>query len=154
MPRSRASPPLRFPARATMRLTAPLSDLFQLVAGGELDDGQVIERLIDACHRNRLIKDDGLRTVTATIQSARAGLKFPRSRPAAILPAKDPPGVSGKKGPGGGSNSARWRDDQPQVFLLIGLALAACEHVPPRRFQLFEGFVAANGLTFAETFHA
>ena len=54
--------------------------LFQLVAGGELDDGQVIERLIDACHRNQLVEDDGWRTVIATIRSARAGLKFPRAR--------------------------------------------------------------------------
>jgi hypothetical protein len=58
--------------------------LFQLVAGGELDRGQVIERLIDACHRNGLVNDDGWRTVMATIRSGMgAGLKFPRSRPGA-----------------------------------------------------------------------
>jgi hypothetical protein len=55
--------------------------LSQLVAGGELDRAQVIERLIDACHRNGLVADDGWRTVMATIHSGMgAGLKFPRSR--------------------------------------------------------------------------
>jgi hypothetical protein len=53
--------------------------LFQLVAGG-LDRDHVIDGLIGACHRNHLIEDDGLRSVTATIQSARAGMKYPRSR--------------------------------------------------------------------------
>ena len=58
--------------------------LFQLVAGGELNGDQVSERLIEASHRNGLVKDDGLRTVLATIQSgARAGLNHPRSRPGA-----------------------------------------------------------------------
>lgn len=55
--------------------------LFQLVAGGELDRDRVIDRLIDACHRNGLVKDDGLRSVRLTIRSAyRAGLAYPRSR--------------------------------------------------------------------------
>jgi hypothetical protein len=55
--------------------------LFQLVAGGELDRGQVIERLIDACHRNGLVADDGWRTVMATIRSGMgAGLQHPRCR--------------------------------------------------------------------------
>jgi hypothetical protein len=55
--------------------------LFQLVAGGELDRDQVIDRLLDACQRNGLVKDDGLRSVRATMRSAyRAGLTFPRSR--------------------------------------------------------------------------
>jgi hypothetical protein len=55
--------------------------LFQLVAGGELDRTQVIERLIDACHRNGLVAEDGWKTVMATINSAmRAGLQHPRSR--------------------------------------------------------------------------
>ena len=55
--------------------------LFQLVAGGELDRDQVTERLIDACHRNGLIADDGWRCALATIRSAmRAGLQHPRSR--------------------------------------------------------------------------
>ena len=55
--------------------------LFQLVAGGELDRANVVDRLVDASHRNGLVKDDGLRSVMATIRSgAGAGLKFPRSR--------------------------------------------------------------------------
>jgi hypothetical protein len=55
--------------------------LFQLVAGGELDWAHVVDRLIDASHRNGLVKDDGLRSVKATINSGMgAGLKFPRSR--------------------------------------------------------------------------
>ena len=55
--------------------------LFQLVAGGELGKAEVFHGLIDACHRNGLIGDDGERSVRATIRSAaKAGLKFPRSR--------------------------------------------------------------------------
>lgn len=58
--------------------------LSQLVAGGELDQAQVTERLIDACHRNGLIADDGWRTVLATMRSGmRAGMQRPRSRPGA-----------------------------------------------------------------------
>jgi hypothetical protein len=55
--------------------------LFQLVAGGELDHGEVFDRLVDACHRNGLVKDDGLRSVVNTIRSGRrAGLQYPRTR--------------------------------------------------------------------------
>ena len=55
--------------------------LFQLVAGGELDRARVIECLIDGCHRNGLVADDGWRTVMVTIHSGmRAGLQHPRSR--------------------------------------------------------------------------
>jgi hypothetical protein len=55
--------------------------LFQLVAGGELGNAEVIHGLIAACHRNGLIGDDGERSVRATIRSAaNAGLKLPRSR--------------------------------------------------------------------------
>jgi hypothetical protein len=56
--------------------------LAQLVGGGELlDRDHVIDGLIGACHRNRLIETDGLRSVMATIASGMAaGLKFPRSR--------------------------------------------------------------------------
>ena len=54
--------------------------LHQLIAGGELDQALVEHRLIEACHANGLIKDDGLRSVLATIRSARAGLQHPRSR--------------------------------------------------------------------------
>jgi hypothetical protein len=54
--------------------------LFQLVAGGELDQALVEDRLIEACKANGLVKDDGLRSVLATVASARAGLQHPRSR--------------------------------------------------------------------------
>jgi hypothetical protein len=58
--------------------------LFQLVAGGELERDEVIDQLVDACQRNGLVKDDGLRSVMATIASAyRAGIQYPRSRPGA-----------------------------------------------------------------------
>jgi hypothetical protein len=55
--------------------------LFQLVAGGELDGGAVEQRLVAACQTNGLVRDDGARSVLATIRSgARAGLQYPRSR--------------------------------------------------------------------------
>ena len=57
--------------------------LFQLVAGGELDEREVLDRLIQAAHANGLMTDpdDGPRKVWTTIQSGRrAGLQHPRSR--------------------------------------------------------------------------
>jgi hypothetical protein len=55
--------------------------LHQLVAGNELDGQHVVERLVDACHTNGLVADDGLASVVRTINSAaNAGLRFPRSR--------------------------------------------------------------------------
>jgi hypothetical protein len=64
-----------------MPSTARYRRLFQLVAGGELSNAEVFNGLIDACHRNGLMGDDGERSVRATIRSAAtAGLKFPRSR--------------------------------------------------------------------------
>jgi hypothetical protein len=57
--------------------------LGQLVGGGELDGGLVRHRLIDASSANGLVADDGLPSVLATIESGmRAGLRYPRSRPA------------------------------------------------------------------------
>jgi hypothetical protein len=59
--------------------------LHQLVAGGELDAGDVEQGLIAASHANGLMTDpkDGPRKVLATIRSgARAGLLHPRSRQA------------------------------------------------------------------------
>jgi hypothetical protein len=57
--------------------------LHQLVAGAELDGGVVRHRLIDASTANGLVADDGLPSVLATIESGmRAGLQYPRSRPA------------------------------------------------------------------------
>jgi hypothetical protein len=56
--------------------------LFQLVAGGELDDQTVTNGLLDACRSNGLVNDDGLPSVEKTIDSgATAGLRYPRSRP-------------------------------------------------------------------------
>jgi hypothetical protein len=57
--------------------------LYQLVAGGELDDGEVKERLLAAAQANGLMTDpeDGPCAVLRTIASgAKAGLRFPRSR--------------------------------------------------------------------------
>jgi hypothetical protein len=55
--------------------------LFQLVAGGELDAGVVEDRLVQACHVNGLIADDGLRSIEKTIASgAQAGMQHPRRR--------------------------------------------------------------------------
>jgi hypothetical protein len=50
---------------------------FQLVAGGELKEGDVTEALIKACEKNGLLDEDGLRAVMATIRSGAR----PRSRP-------------------------------------------------------------------------
>jgi hypothetical protein len=57
--------------------------LFQLVAGGELSEGEVLARLIDAARANGLMADpnDGPRRVFATIGSGRrAGMQHPRTR--------------------------------------------------------------------------
>jgi putative DNA primase/helicase len=56
--------------------------LHQLVAGGELNSGEVEGRLIGASAANGLIAADGLPSVMATIESGRrAGLQQPRRRP-------------------------------------------------------------------------
>jgi len=58
--------------------------LGQLVAGGELDRRDVTERLIEASHRNGLAHDDGMSSVTQTLQSGfSAGMRCPRARGAA-----------------------------------------------------------------------
>jgi hypothetical protein len=57
--------------------------LFQLVAGGELSEQEVLARLIEAANANGLMSDpdDGPRKVAKTIESARrAGMQSPRSR--------------------------------------------------------------------------
>jgi hypothetical protein len=55
--------------------------LYQLVAGNEIDEQTVVDGLIEACHANGLVADDGLASVLRTIRSAaNAGLRFPRSR--------------------------------------------------------------------------
>jgi hypothetical protein len=54
--------------------------LFQLVAGGELSESEVIAALQQACVANGLAVDDGWGSVRATIRSGRsAGLQHPRS---------------------------------------------------------------------------
>ena len=56
-------------------------NLFQLVAGGELDEAEVLAALEGACVANGLAKDDGWGSVRATIRSGRnAGMLHPRSR--------------------------------------------------------------------------
>ena len=55
--------------------------LFQLVAGGELAEAEVIAALQQACVTNGLAADDGWGSVHATIRSGRgAGMQHPRSR--------------------------------------------------------------------------
>jgi hypothetical protein len=55
--------------------------LFQLVAGGELDADVVKDRLVEACHVNGIIADDGLCSVKKTTASgAQAGIRHPRGR--------------------------------------------------------------------------
>jgi hypothetical protein len=54
-------------------------NLFQLVAGGELAEHEVLTELQQACIANGLAKDDGWRSVQATIRSgAGAGMQHPR----------------------------------------------------------------------------
>lgn len=53
--------------------------LGSLVAAGELIEKTVESNLIQACHRNGLIKEDGINGVLATIESGmRKGMKSPR----------------------------------------------------------------------------
>jgi Bifunctional DNA primase/polymerase, N-terminal len=55
--------------------------LFQLVAGGELAEDDVIAALHQACVTNGLAADDGWQSVHVTIRSGGgAGLQYPRSR--------------------------------------------------------------------------
>ena len=57
--------------------------LFQLVAGGELTEAEVVARLMAACEANGLLHDDGAQRCRATIESAaKAGLQRPRGRAA------------------------------------------------------------------------
>ena len=79
-PRSRRSLPRR-PARRNDALNRAAFSLFQLVAGGELAEAEVIAALQQACVANGLAADDGWQSVHATIRSGRgAGLQHPRSR--------------------------------------------------------------------------
>jgi hypothetical protein len=57
-------------------------NLGQLVAGGLLDAGEVREALVAACHQNGLVKEDGMRSVLASIRSGlSAGARKPRTAP-------------------------------------------------------------------------
>ena len=73
--------PLRCRAPATTRSIAQRSVCSNSSPAANSTGTQVIERLIDACHRNGLVADDGWKTVMATIHSGMgAGLQHPRSR--------------------------------------------------------------------------
>jgi hypothetical protein len=68
------------PGRRNNALNGAAFNLFQLVAGGELAEAEVIAALQGACVTNGLAADDGWQSVHATIRSGRgAGLKHPRS---------------------------------------------------------------------------
>jgi hypothetical protein len=69
------------PGRRNDTLNRAAFSLFQLVAGGELNETEVIAALQQACVTNGLAADDGCGSVHATIRSGRgAGLQHPRSR--------------------------------------------------------------------------
>ncbi|MBR1279972.1 bifunctional DNA primase/polymerase [Bradyrhizobium sp. AUGA SZCCT0283] len=68
------------PGRRNDTLNRAAFSLFQLVAGGELVETEVIAALQQACLTNGLAKDDGWQSVHATIRSGRgSGLQHPRS---------------------------------------------------------------------------
>src|SRR5262245_10483622 len=63
-------------------LNAAAFSLFQLVAGGELDEGEAVSRLTAAATECGLMDDDGAKSVEKTIASgAKAGLREPRCAP-------------------------------------------------------------------------
>jgi hypothetical protein len=69
------------PGRRNATLNRVTFSLFQLVAGGELSEPEVIVALQQACVANGLAADDGWGSVRATIKSGRgAGMQYPRSR--------------------------------------------------------------------------
>jgi hypothetical protein len=69
------------PGRRNAALNRAAFSLFQLVAGRELTEGEVIAALEQACSANGLAADDGWGSVRATIKSGRsAGMRHPRSR--------------------------------------------------------------------------
>lgn len=69
------------PGRRNDTLNRAAFSLFQLVAGGELAEGEVIAELQQACVANGLAADDGWQSVNRTIRSGRkAGMQHPRSR--------------------------------------------------------------------------
>jgi putative DNA primase/helicase len=72
------------PGMRNNTLNAASFNLFQIVAGGKLDEQEVRERLFKAAEACGLVADDGASSVQATIDSAAQAAKgHPRSRPSA-----------------------------------------------------------------------
>jgi hypothetical protein len=70
------------PGTRNTTLNTAAFNLFQIVAGGGLDEQEVRDRLFEAAETCRLVADDGAASVEATIESgAQAGKKQPRTRP-------------------------------------------------------------------------
>jgi Bifunctional DNA primase/polymerase, N-terminal len=70
------------PGKRNSTLNTAAFNLFQLVAGGALDEQEVRDRLFEAAEVCRLVADDGAQQVWATIDSgAAAGRQQPRTRP-------------------------------------------------------------------------
>jgi hypothetical protein len=70
------------PGTRNATLNTAAFNLFQIVAGGELDEDEVRNALLAAATACGLIADDGLVSVEATINSgAQAGAQQPRTRP-------------------------------------------------------------------------
>jgi Bifunctional DNA primase/polymerase, N-terminal len=70
------------PGTRNSTLNTAAFNLFQIVAGGGLDEQEVRDRLYEAAETCGLVADDGMAKVEATIDSgAQAGRKQPRTRP-------------------------------------------------------------------------
>jgi hypothetical protein len=70
------------PGTRNSTLNTAAFNLFQLVAGGVLDEQEVRDRLFEAAEVCRLVADDGAQQAWATIDSgAAAGRQQPRTRP-------------------------------------------------------------------------
>jgi hypothetical protein len=70
------------PGTRNTALNTAAFNLFQIVAGGGLDEQEVRDRLFEAAETCRLVADDGAASVETTIESgAQAGRKQPRTRP-------------------------------------------------------------------------
>ena len=74
------------PGKRNSTLNTAAFNLFQLVAGGALDEQEVRDRLFEAAQICGLVADDGAQQVWATIDSgAAAGRQQPRTRPQSPL---------------------------------------------------------------------
>jgi Bifunctional DNA primase/polymerase, N-terminal len=70
------------PGTRNATLNTAAFNLFQIVAGGELDEDEVRDALLEAAVTCQLVADDGMAAVEATIDSgAQAGLQQPRTHP-------------------------------------------------------------------------